>query len=208
MNSHDKAQEPSREQLILEAATREFSLKGFDGARTTEIARQAGVTHAMLHYYFRTKEQLFEQIMMKVFEQLLELMLSTLKQPGKSLRERIAAGVVAHFDFVRCHRELPLFVINAINREPERLGELREKLSAYFLAHLMPMQAEIDAAVERGEMNRVSIISLMVTMVSLNIGPFVARPMIESLLPIGDFEAMLDSRREENVNIMLKICFD
>ena len=52
-----------REQAILEAAEREFLKKGFDGARTTSIAAAAGVTHAMLHYYFRTKEQLFERIL-------------------------------------------------------------------------------------------------------------------------------------------------
>ena len=48
---------------ILKAAEEEFLMKGFAGARTTEIAKQAGVTHAMLHYYFNTKEQLFEQVM-------------------------------------------------------------------------------------------------------------------------------------------------
>ena len=53
----------NKEQAILEAAEREFIAKGFAGARTTSIAEAAGVTHAMLHYYFRTKEQLFERIL-------------------------------------------------------------------------------------------------------------------------------------------------
>ncbi|MBQ5508156.1 MAG: helix-turn-helix transcriptional regulator, partial [Muribaculaceae bacterium] len=52
----------NKEHSILEAAQREFLEKGYDGARTTSIARNAGVTHAMLHYYFKTKEQLFERI--------------------------------------------------------------------------------------------------------------------------------------------------
>ena len=51
------------ESEILKAAEQEFMLKGFDGAKTTSIAHAAGVTHAMLHYYFRTKEQLFERIL-------------------------------------------------------------------------------------------------------------------------------------------------
>ena len=62
----DKREKPTTEQLILEAAEEEFLLKGFDGARTTAIAERAGVTHAMLHYYFRTKEQLFERIVAKI----------------------------------------------------------------------------------------------------------------------------------------------
>ena len=56
-------QTQNKEQAILEAAEREFLAKGFDGARTISIARAAGVTHAMLHYYFRTKENIFERIL-------------------------------------------------------------------------------------------------------------------------------------------------
>ena len=53
----------NKEQAIIDAAEREFLTKGFDGARTTSIAQAAGVTHAMLHYYFRTKEKIFERIL-------------------------------------------------------------------------------------------------------------------------------------------------
>ena len=60
----------NKELLILEAAEREFITKGYDGARTTSIAKEAGVTHAMLHYYFRTKEHLFEQIIDKKCQKL------------------------------------------------------------------------------------------------------------------------------------------
>ena len=55
----------SKEQQILEAAEKEFLEKGYNGARTTSIAKAADVTHAMLHYYFRTKEQLFERFIDK-----------------------------------------------------------------------------------------------------------------------------------------------
>ena len=56
----------NKEQQILEAAEREFLEKGYDGARTTSIAKAADVTHAMLHYYFRTKKHLFERIIQGV----------------------------------------------------------------------------------------------------------------------------------------------
>lgn len=52
--------ENDTEERILKAAETEFFTKGFDGARTTSIAERAGVTHAMLHYYFRSKALLFE----------------------------------------------------------------------------------------------------------------------------------------------------
>ena len=59
-NEHSNLQ--STEARILQAAEKEFFEKGYAGARTVSIAEAAGVTHAMLHYYFRTKDKLFEQI--------------------------------------------------------------------------------------------------------------------------------------------------
>ena len=53
-----KEETSNTEQSILKAAEKEFLKKGFSGSKTTEIAKEAGVTHAMLHYYFRTKENL------------------------------------------------------------------------------------------------------------------------------------------------------
>ena len=52
----------STEKAILQAAEKEFLTKGLASSKTTEIAKAAGVTHAMLHYYFRTKDNLFEQV--------------------------------------------------------------------------------------------------------------------------------------------------
>ena len=61
MSDHDKSPRDT-ETLILQAAEKEFFEKGYSGAKTTAIAEAAGVTHAMLHYYFRTKDKLFEKI--------------------------------------------------------------------------------------------------------------------------------------------------
>ena len=74
----------NKEQAILEAAEREFIVKGFAGARTTSIAEAAGVTHAMLHYYFRTKEQLFERILDEKMRLMGESVLAAFGQPGSS----------------------------------------------------------------------------------------------------------------------------
>lgn len=72
--------EITTEQLILEAAEAEFLDKGYGKARTTEIARRAGVNHSMLHYYFRTKENLFEVVFQKKAQSMSEVMILTFKQ--------------------------------------------------------------------------------------------------------------------------------
>ena len=83
----------NKEQAILEAAEREFIVKGFAGARTTSIAEAAGVTHAMLHYYFRTKEQLFERILDEKMRLMGESVLAAFGQPGLPLAERLRDGI-------------------------------------------------------------------------------------------------------------------
>ena len=100
------------ESEILKAAEQEFMLKGFDGAKTTSIAHAAGVTHAMLHYYFRTKEQLFERILTEKVQLMSESVLAAFGQPGLPLLERLKDGVTCHFDFIAANPQLPRFIVN------------------------------------------------------------------------------------------------
>ena len=101
------------EELILRAAEAEFLQKGYAGARTTAIAEAAGVTHAMLHYYFRTKEQLFEKIMHEK------------NGPGArhhagldgrhqqtTLQQGARDTVAEHIDFIAANPDLPRFMVN------------------------------------------------------------------------------------------------
>jgi AcrR family transcriptional regulator len=76
------------EEIILEAAEAEFLEKGFDQARTVSIAQRAGVTHAMLHYYFRTKEQLFDKILDRKIGLIEEIITSLFSAPDLPLKER------------------------------------------------------------------------------------------------------------------------
>ena len=71
-----KEETSNTEQSILKAAEKEFLKKGFSGSKTTEIAKEAGVTHAMLHYYFRTKENLFNKVFEEKAKQLADTFLS------------------------------------------------------------------------------------------------------------------------------------
>ena len=83
----------SKEQQILEAAEKEFLGKGYNGARTTSIAKAADVTHAMLHYYFRTKEQLFNRIIDKKMSEIVPLITHLFGNGSLPLEERIKEAV-------------------------------------------------------------------------------------------------------------------
>ncbi|EKC60388.1 TetR family transcriptional regulator, partial [human gut metagenome] len=118
----------NREDAILRAAEQEFLAKGFEGARTTSIAKAAGVTHAMLHYYFRTKEQLFERILDEKLQLMSQTVLSAFGEPGLPLAERLRNGIGRHFDFVAENPDLPRFIVNEVFARPERYELMRRRI--------------------------------------------------------------------------------
>ena len=132
----DNQEKQSKEQQILAVAEQEFLTRGYDGARTTSIAQAAGVTHAMLHYYFRTKEQLFKRIVDEKFETMSHSMFAIMGDPSLPIVERIKGGIEAHFDFVAQNPLLPRFVINEIISRPERYDVLNKRVGAILITYI------------------------------------------------------------------------
>lgn len=196
----------SKEQLILEAAEQEFFIKGYDGARTTSIAQRAGVTHAMLHYYYRTKEQLFERIIEKNITTIGQTMLAAMGNPTMPIVERLKDGISAHFDLVATNPLLPHFLLNEIIARPERYNLLYNKVKSIAGALFASMQCEIDEASERGEIERVDIRMLFISILSLNIFPFVihdfAQPIMGDLM--ADKEQFIQQRKAENIETIMR----
>lgn len=202
----DKREKPTTEQLILEAAEEEFLLKGFDGARTTVIAERAGVTHAMLHYYFRTKEQLFERIVAKITGLVAQTVLAAMGDPQKPIIERIKSGVASHFDLVAAHPLLPRFFLNEVVLRPERYHLLDDSLKERITMLFAQLQTEADRAAVAGEMEAVDMRQLFVSIVSLNVFPFLALPFAELLLGdlAGNRERFLAARKAEAIETILR----
>ena len=202
----DNQERQSKEQQILAAAEQEFLTKGYDGARTTSIAQAAGVTHAMLHYYFRTKEQLFERIVDEKFETMSHSMFAIMGDPSLPIVERIKGGIEAHFDFIAANPLLPRFVINEIISRPERYKLLYKRVSAVIDNVYCGLQFEIDRSAERGEIERVDVKMLLISILSLNIFTFLAYPFMEPLMGelMADREGFLAVRKAENIETILR----
>lgn len=196
----------SKEQLILEAAEYEFFTKGFAGARTTSIAERAGVTHAMLHYYYRTKEQLFERIIEKNAATICETMLAAMGNPEMPIIERLRDCISAHFDLVVEHPLLPRFFLNEIVAYPERYSMLTDNLATTANKLFSELQCEANAAFERGEIEQVDVRMLFLSMLSLNIFPFVVYPFGQKIMSdiMGDKESFLERRKAENIELIIR----
>ena len=194
------------EKEILIAAENEFLTKGYDGARTMTIAKNAGVTHAMLHYYFRTKELLFERIVADKFSSVKHIMLSALGDASLPLLDRIKSGITQHFDYMSQNPLLPRFIINEVVSHPERYEIMHKQLNFVVDNIYNDIQKQIDEAAQRGEMEQINAKMLFLSIMSLNIFTFVAYPFIEPLMGnlMADRNKFLEERKAENVETIMR----
>lgn len=196
----------STEERILEAAVQEFMSKGYAGARTTAIAEAAGVTHAMLHYYFRTKDKLFDRIIESKIGTLRDIMLSSLGDPTIPLFDKIKNAIESHQDFIAANPDLPRFIINEVLNRPDRMPMVIERLKHHTPIVVESLQRQIDEYADRGLCRRVDAGMLMLDIVSLNIFPFSATPMVNALLGgmMENRQAFVEARKKENVETIMK----
>ena len=193
------------EKIILQAAEEEFLLKGFAGARTTEIAQKAGVNHAMLHYYFNTKEQLFEQVMAEKIALFRDSVASVFEQSDMPILEQIKEAMSRHFDFVRQNPLLPRFIINEISVRPEYIESLKSKLLPIAGNAFRKLQHSLDEASARGEICQIDARTLLIDVISMNLFVFIAHPIVTQMQPVlGDLNAFYEARKQENINVIVK----
>jgi AcrR family transcriptional regulator len=179
--------------------------KGYNGARTTSIAKAADVTHAMLHYYFRTKEQLFERFIDKKMSEVVPLLTHLFGNSDLPLVERIEKTISVHFDFVATNPDLPRFLINEILPYKERCDLFYSKV-ANFLYFFNNLQREVNEAAARGEVEQFNVLLLFQSVLSLNIFPSLMINMIENLMSNNEqsMKEIFAQRKAENIELIMR----
>ena len=196
----------NKEQAILEAAEIEFMDKGFEAAKTTKIASLAGVTHAVLHYYYRTKENLFD----KVFEKKINLLKGSLfvyfDMPDMPFLEKVQRAIESHFDFLKANADLPRFVVNELIFNPKRLVLFEKTIHKIGNHILNNISKDIEAEVKRGTINPIKPIDLLIDIASVNVFVFIAMPVLKTcaVKEFGHEDAFLEARKKENVEIIIR----
>lgn len=194
----------STEERILYAAEHEFMLRGLAAARTATIAEAAGVTHAMLHYYFRTKERLFDRVMTEKLDTLAHAFQINIDE-SMTLHECLRRAVETHFDFLRKNIFLPRFMVCEVFGNPELMARLREKVTAIATRTISLLQKKIDHEASAGRCRHVKARSVILDIVSLNVFPILSAPMAKEMKAVSgeDYDTFLDVRREDNVQTIL-----
>lgn len=196
--------ETNTEQIILDAAEAEFLEKGYGKSRTTEIAKRAGVNHAMLHYYFRTKEHLFEVVFQKKAKVMSEVLMISFREDLPFL-EKIKKGIEDHFDFIKANPRLPNFIFNEIMYDEKLKAIFKSIIKEKVTNVLAELKSEIDREVTKGTIRPTEPYDLIFNMLSLNVFVFIRAPIVTGIMDMGEkeFSAFLEHRKQLNVEMIL-----
>jgi AcrR family transcriptional regulator len=195
---------PDTAQVILDSAERLFLEKGFALTSTTEIAREAGCNQALVHYYYRTKERLFEAI----FEMKVRLFIRSFMEIGKRdipFTEKLREKIEAHFDILAKNQRLPFLIMNELLTNNSRIQSVREKIENLGRTVLDQFESELSVEIEAGRIRPIAPLDLVLTILSMNVALFLARPILNELLGLDDasFKELVARRKKENVTFIL-----
>ncbi len=175
-----EVKDASTEEKIKEAARKLFTQKGFAATRTREIAEEAGINLALLNYYFRSKEKLFDMIMKENMHLFLGTMIENINNNPRPFDEQLDFVVSKYIDMVLANPTLPFFVLNLI--QSGKLANLEkedpifrdmEQLRSSFLV-------KIEHAMKKGEIKTMHPLHIMANVMSLVIFPFIASSLLMS----------------------------
>jgi TetR/AcrR family transcriptional regulator len=185
-------QNQNTEEKILRAAEAVFLKKGMDGARMQDIATEAGINKALLHYYFRSKEKLFNAIFTTTFQQFIPRMDAALQTSSRP-EELFKKLADLYIELLSNKPYLPLFILAEINREPKQINELL--IQRLNLDRIIPMIRE-KVRQELGD--TVDPTQIIVSIISAILFPFIARPLLTPILfntHPDEFDAFIRERK-------------
>lgn len=200
-----KNEETNTEQAILKAAEELFLEQGFEQTTTKQIAQRAGCNQALLHYYYRTKDNLFVQI----FEEKVKFIAThflDLNLTAQTLEERISQMVELHFELFRKNPRLVPFLLKEVLSDPVRVAPILDKIKQYMVKIFAKIDEALHEEIEKGAARPVSTLNVILTLVSLDMAPFIIAPVLQRVLDLTDeqLDEQLDKRKPEVVEILLR----
>jgi TetR/AcrR family transcriptional regulator len=197
------APDGATEQRILDAAHGVFVRRGTSGARMQEIADEAGVNKALLHYYFRSKERLAEAVFRRVALQLMPPLFELLAS-DVPLEDKVRRVVEHEIDHLSKSPFVPGYLIAELSQHPERARQLITSIAGAPPEAIRDrvfgtLRAQIDERVRAQSMRPIDPVQLVIHLISLCIFPFAARPMLMTMLGIDErgFQKLIAQRRVE-----------
>ncbi|WP_346318114.1 TetR family transcriptional regulator [Chitinophaga sp. YIM B06452] len=183
------------EQQIIEAARKIFMQRGLSGARMQDIADEAGINKAMLHYYYRSKEKLFEIVFGEAVQMLLGRV-NAIFAGDMPWKEKIVAAVDNYITSISENPYLPLFVLHEINQNPDRM--VQQFLHGPLFPNLRAFMLELAMEAEKGNIRKVDPLQLMISIISMCVFPFAAKPLLTGVFQMDParFKTFIEERKK------------
>jgi AcrR family transcriptional regulator len=199
-----KKRDNQTEKLILEAARRVFTQRGFAAARMDEIAKAAGINRALLHYYFRSKDKLFDLVFAERVREFFLGLVRIISGPGK-LEQKIQAIVEHDIEMIRSQPDLPIFIMQELTQHPDRLVRMAAESGANPALMMKAFRQAVKEAIDKKQIRPIEPGQLLINVMSLCVYPFIAKPMIKAVQELDDaqFEKMIIKRKREIVEFVM-----
>lgn len=190
------------EQNIKEAAKKVFLTSGLKGARMQNIADMAGINRAMLHYYFRNKEKLFEVIFTDAMKEM-NLRMGEIATSELPILQKIEYFIYGYMESASANPEFDLFIINEFQQNPEYFKEMMQTSNAGQAMRLFV--EEIEKAVNNKEIFG-DPRQIFLSMISLCVFPFAAKSFVRTMLNHNEeqYAILLQERKKFLVNFLIK----
>ena len=201
-----KKADTSTEEKIKEAARTVFYKKGFAATRTRDIADEAGINLALLNYYFRSKQKLFDIIIVEALARFVQNVQVVLNAGNTSLEEKIEQLAAHYIDFIIEEPEIPTFILTEVRNNPK---ELLTKLPVKEVLVNSVFFKQYREAVEQGRIMEPNPIHFLINLLGLVIFPFIAKPM---LMEVNGFDTPEFNRlmleRKKLIPVWMKAMLD
>ncbi len=178
---------------IKEAAKIVFIRKGMVGARMQEIADEAGINKALLHYYYRNKDKLFQTVFEEVLDGFAPRILEILGS-DEPLSEKVKQFVNHYIDAITANPLLPVFVFNEMRNHPQ---QLIKKVGFDRSDSIKILDRQLKQEANKGNILLISAPQFMANLISMTVFPFLAQPMIMGIFGMkqNDFDKFIKQRK-------------
>jgi len=171
------------EERIKEAARAVFIKKGFNGTRTRDIAEEAGINLALLNYYFRSKERLFEIIMFETMLGFMQQMALVFNEESTSIKQKVEKMVDSFTELLLREPNIPLFIMSEIRNDAT--GFL-EKLPVANMVMSSVLVKQYQEAYKNGKVKEANPLHFITNLMALVQFPFIASPLLKKMGNMSD----------------------
>ena len=189
------AKDLSAEEKIKAAAKKIFTQKGFAATRTRDIAEEAGINLALLNYYFRSKQKLFDIIMLENFKKFIHGIVIDVVHENATIEQKLEKVVSAYIDFLMLNPDLPFFILNELRNNPTAIAttiseEINQVRNNFF--------KQLQQGNKKSKLLPMEPFHFVANLIGLTVFPFVGKPMLQRVTNANDakFKALMQERKK------------